>query len=376
MFTFCFNRAKGPFLISNAVSIRILAFTSCSYIEAEYQPVVASNVRLVGLKMVRRFGSLLLGVGFVLAVSAGSASAHFQVLYRFKDAGDGGSASALIMDKIGNFYGTTPSGGSANKGTVFKLAPDGTKTTLYDFNDADSGAVPRASLLRDGAGNLYGTTANTSAAGDKGGTVFKLWPDGHETVLHRFTTTDPAGYFPLAELIADKSGNLCSTTAFGNGICDCGTVFKLAPDGTITILHAFTGGSDGSHPEAGLVADKNGNLYGTTMNEGAYGSGTVFRIGADGTKTTLHSFNITTDGADPLGSLIIGKDGNLYGTTFDGGPEWTAMAVSVFKMTPSTELKRFSTISAWGSATVKIRWVRWSRTGKAICTARPRRMAG
>ena len=295
---------------------------------AKYQLIVAFDIRQVGFKMVRSFSGLLLGAAFVLAISATSASAHFQVLYRFK-ASDGGSPSALILDEAGNFYGTTLWGG---KGTVFKFAPDGTKTTLYRFSNTDSGAAPFASLWRDSAGNLYGTTQYTNVAGDKGGTVFKLSADGHETVLHRFTVNDPAGYMPRAELIADKSGNFYGTTTYGNSICDCGAVFKLAPDGEMTVLHAFTGGNDGAFPEGGLVFDKNGNLYGTA-SEGGPGRGIAFKIATDGTETILHGFGSDgNDGSEPWGTLIIGKDGNLYGTASTGGPR--GLGGIVFKMTP------------------------------------------
>jgi uncharacterized repeat protein (TIGR03803 family) len=265
------------------------------------------------------------------------AQAKFSVLYDFKGGRDGSeSRSGLLMDDAGNLYGTTRHGGAkgcGGCGTVFKIAPDGTEQVLYAFSGGSDGGYPEAvNLIADKSGNLYGTT---SSGGDEGcgcGTVFKLAPDGTETVLYAFTGgTDGSG--PYAGLIADQAGNLYGTTAGGGGTgcggSGCGTVFRLAPDGTETVLYAFQGGkTDGSSPESPLIMDKQGDLYGTTNTGGGtgcnnLGCGTVFKLTPGGVETLLHAFKGGMDGAndsfDDFAGLIADSDGNLYGTTYAGG---------------------------------------------------------
>jgi uncharacterized repeat protein (TIGR03803 family) len=253
---------------------------------------------------------------------------------------------------VGNLYGTTFAGGSyvcsGGCGTVFKLTPSGTETVLYRFTGGD-GANPTAGLIADASGNLYGTTElGGGANGCSGGcgTVFKLTPSGTETVLYRFTGGSD-GASPFAALIADGAGNLYGTTFFG-GASGHGTVFKLTPSGTETVLYSFTGGSDGANPLAGLIADAAGNIYGMTNNGGAGSFGTVFKLIPSGNLAVLHSFSGGSDGAFPgLGSLIADAAGNLYGMTVEGGGSGCGAigCGTVFKLTPSgteTVLYRFT----------------------------------
>jgi uncharacterized repeat protein (TIGR03803 family) len=176
----------------------------------------------------------------------------------------------------------------------------------------------------DSSGNLYGTTYGKGA-----GTVFKLAPDGTETVLYAFGSGGQGdGANPEAGLIMDSSGNLFGTTIYGgsSGNCSsgCGTVFKLAPDGTETVLHSFTSKSDGAAPEAGLIMDAKSNIYGTTLfggNNGCVhreGCGTIFEISSGDTESVLYSFK-DSDGANPAAGLIMDSSANLYGTTYRGG---------------------------------------------------------
>ncbi|MEW5854069.1 MAG: choice-of-anchor tandem repeat GloVer-containing protein, partial [Myxococcota bacterium] len=232
------------------------------------------------------------------------------VLHEFNDSDGAYPYADLVRDEAGNLYGTTVYGGASEVGTVFKLAPDGTHTILHSFNNSD-GAYPYASLIRDDAGNLYGTTVNGGAGGY--GTVFKLASDETHTILHDFNDSD--GAYPYADLVRDGAGNLYGTTLYG-GASGYGTVFKLASDETHTILHDFND-SDGAYPYASLVRDGAGNLYGTTANGGASGVGTVFKLAPNGTHTMLHSFN-DSDGAYPYAGLIRDAAGNLYGTTESG----------------------------------------------------------
>jgi uncharacterized repeat protein (TIGR03803 family) len=267
------------------------------------------------------------GCGTVFKLTLRSTEA---VIYSFKGGSDGESPPApVISDRDGNLYGTTAYGGLAGCGnhgcgTIFRIASDGTETVFHAFNGSDGG-YPQAGLIADKDGNLYGTTylggATSDCSGLGCGTVFKLSPDGIETVLHAFTSVYDDGYNPAGGLIADGKGNFYGTTTRGGGTsCDCGTVFKLAPDGTETILHAFSGSNDGDGPQGTLVRDASGNLYGTTVTSNYGGGyGTVFKVKPNGIETVLHVFSGQNDGQYPLSGLIADATGNLYGTTRQGG---------------------------------------------------------
>ena len=252
----------------------------------------------------------------------------FTLIYSFKNIPDGASPYAgLIRDAAGNFYGTTYGGGdlSCKCGTVFKLDATGKVTVLHSFTNNPDGTYPRAGLVRDAAGNLYGTTYQGGGAGCTAygcGTVFKLDTTGRETVLYSFTGGADGGY-PVAGLVRDSAGNLYGTTFYGgssnNCYQGCGTVFKLDTTGAETVLYSFTGGPDGQWPAAGLIRDATGNLYGTTPSGGASGLGTVFKLDATGPKTVLYSFAGGADGVGPEADLIRDAAGNFYGTTQYGG---------------------------------------------------------
>ncbi len=287
------------------------------------------------------------------------------VLYSFTGTnGDGAQPTAgLIMDSAGNLYGTTQFGGVTSCfsdrippgcGTVFKLDPSGNETVLHSFTGTNGdGANPAASLIMDSAGNLYGTTqfggvtscSSGSFVPPGCGTVFKLDPSGHETVLYSFTLTNGDGAQPVAGLIMDSAGNLYGTTPYGgvtSSSCfvfvtgppippGCGTVFKLDPSGHETLLHSFTDtNGDGAQPVAGLIMDSAGNLYGTV----AASAGTVFRLEPSGHETVLHSFTGSPDGEDPVAGVIMDSAGNLYGTTYGGG---SAGDGTVFRLEPPVD---------------------------------------
>ena len=211
-----------------------------------------------------------------------------------------------------------------------------TFTVLYWFKGLqDDGINPEAGLVRDKAGNLYGTTGH-GGDGTNFGTVFKLDTTGKETLLHSFAGGATDGQNPYAGLVRDKTGNLYGTTSFGgaSGIgLGLGTVFKLDTTGKETLLYSFAGGAtDGQSPQAGLIRDNAGNLYGTTVLGGASGLGTVFKLDTTGKETALHSFTgRPRDGAIPLAGLIQDAAGNLYGTTVSGGLLGLG---TVFKLTP------------------------------------------
>jgi uncharacterized repeat protein (TIGR03803 family) len=296
----------------------------------------------------------LLAAGITLLPLIGTRTAaqgtapRYKVLYNFTGGAYGGGPTAgLIRDAAGNLYSTTSGGGNTSSscpygsqgcGVVFKLDPSGKETVLYTFSGGVDGGNPYTRLLRDAAGNLYGTTGsggNTSSScpyGSQGcGVVFKLDSSGKETVLYTFSG-GADGNYPVAGLIQDGSGNLYGTTTGGGntgGSCGgsgCGVVFKLDPQGDhYKVLYAFTGGADGNSPFADLIQDADGNLYGTT-NVGGYlgsacggiGCGVVFKLDPSGRETVLHTFRLT-DGASPLAGLVQDASGNLYGTTQQGG---------------------------------------------------------
>jgi uncharacterized repeat protein (TIGR03803 family) len=232
--------------------------------------------------------------------------------------------AGVIQDAKGNLYGTTTGGGSSGDGTVFRVTKSGKETALYSFAKGTQGNYSTSNLLRDSAGNLYGMTQSggelscTNGEGYGCGTIFEVDAAGQETVLYSFKGgTD--GMFPSGGLIRDAAGNFYGTTLEGGDLtCNqygCGTVFKLETGGSETVLHAFAGGSDGSGPEGGLVRDSKGNLYGTTTGGGTGLYGTVYKVTPAGEESILHSFSAGNDGSEPMGSLVMDKKGDLYGTT-------------------------------------------------------------
>jgi uncharacterized repeat protein (TIGR03803 family) len=245
----------------------------------------------------------------------------------------------LVQGRDGNFYGTDNNGGANIEGSIFKITPSGKETTLYTFclTDCADGHFPYAGLVQGSDGNFYGSTAyggiNNCYIGC--GTMFKMTPSGTLTTIYSFcplggVCTD--GSFPVAGLVQGTDGNFYGTTFYGGpNTCDnpsqgsvsCGTVFKITPSGVLTTLHTFNS-TDGGNPSAGLVQGTDGNFYGTTSYGGANGtnSGTVFKITPSGILTLLYSFCSQADcadGAGPSGTLIQDTNGLFYGTTAGGG---------------------------------------------------------
>ena len=245
---------------------------------------------------------------------------------------DGQSANtALILDGSGNLYGATPAGGAANVGTVFKVAASGTESVLYSFTGAFDGNEPLGSLVRDTAGNLYGTTLG--GGGWNAGVVFKLSPGGRETVLHDFNDIVTDGSNPQDGLIQDAAGNLYGTTVYG-GVDNAGIIFEVTPTGTESVLHSFLGPpTDGAYPQGGkLVRDSAGNLYGALTVGGAYNHGAVFRLSTTATETVLLNFLGAKEGTFPLDGLTRDPAGNLYGTAAGGSAQCNNCGI-IFKLT-------------------------------------------
>ncbi len=251
-------------------------------------------------------------------------SGHETVLYSFTGGDDGSSPNIVIRDSAGNLYGTTGGGGAAGAGVVFKVDPAGRETVLYSFTGGADGGSPFGSMVRDSAGNLYGVT---DGGGNGVGVVFKVDPSGHETVLYSFTGGPDGGYpYPV---ILDSAGNLYGTTTNGGGASNAGVVFKVDPTGHETVLYSFTGGNDGGYPDAGVIRDAAGCLYGTTSSGGASNAGVVFKVDTSGHERVLYSFTGGADGGSPYAGVIRDSASNLYGTTDFGG---TAGLGVVFKL--------------------------------------------
>jgi uncharacterized repeat protein (TIGR03803 family) len=250
---------------------------------------------------------------------------------------DGSFPSGLIQATDGNFYGTTQLCGDGASGTVFKVTPGGTFSILYTFDGGSVGGNPQAALIQGSDGYLYGTAAAGGGYGD--GTVFRMTPSGAPTPLYSFTGSSD-GSSPNG-LIQATDGNFYGTTEFG-GANSHGTVFRMTPGGTLTTLYSFANGSDGANPQNGLIQATDGNFYGTTEFGGANSQGTVFRITPGGTLSTLYAFTGGNDGSNPQAALIQATDGYLYGTTPNGG---TSGAGTIFRITTSgtfTPLYSFS----------------------------------
>jgi len=312
------------------------------------------------------------------AAPTAGAPTHYAVLYRFQGGADGREpAAGLVRDAAGNLYGTTERGGSTSCpngcGVVFKVDPSGHESVLHAFTGPPDGKLPMAGLMLDATGNLYGTTFFGGPSPDQG-TVFKVDPSGNEIVVHGFfpganpsagLITDAAGtlfgttefggnaygslfkidasgnysnlfsfdvtdgYRPSARLVRDSAGNLYGTTIDGGSVkCDtfeaCGVIFEVDTNGNETVLHNFAG-TDGEHPNAGLLRDGADNLFGTTRGGGSGGGcsatsgcGVVFKLDPLGNETILFRFKGKA-GENPLGDLVRDPDGNFFGTTSRGG---------------------------------------------------------
>jgi len=275
--------------------------------------------RTAALTTIRKIGiSMMLAALWLCAAGSPVFAQTFETLLGFDGTNGANSTAKLIQANDGNFYGTTSLGGANNDGSVFRITPSGVLTTLYSFcskSACSDGANPIGGLIQASDGNLYGTTEI--------GTVFKITLSGTLTTLG-----GTGGQFPLAALIQGKDGNFYGTTSRGgSNTCtlrpgyrvSCGTAFKITPGGAVTTLASFDQAS-GFAPSSPLIQASDGNFYGTTPLGGANypGFGTVYKITPAGTLTVLHSFD-GGDGEKSYAGLVQGTDGELYGTTSFGG---------------------------------------------------------
>jgi uncharacterized repeat protein (TIGR03803 family) len=299
----------------------------------------------VGLAKAKLLRLVIAVIPLVLACRAFNADAQTETNLHFfiGSPSDGaGSRAKLVQGSDGNFYGTTYGGGMNNNGTVFRISPGGSYTTLYSFvGSPTGGGHPNAGLVQGSGSNFYGTTDFGGTVNS--GTVFQISSSGSYSNLYSFGIPPNDGAEPLAGLVQGSDGNFYGTTYFG-GTYSNGTVFRISSSGVYTSLYSFgIYPTDGANPSAGLVQGSDGNFYGTTSvggtstNCGPTGCGTMFRISPSGNYTNLYSFgNYTNDGAVPAG-LVQGSDGNFYGTTYLGGliTLCTNGCGMVFRISPS-----------------------------------------
>lgn len=276
-------------------------------------------------------------------------------------------AGPLIQGRDGALYGLTARGGLHGAGTAYRIAPDGSYSVLHSFGaEPASGKVPTGRLLQASDGNFYGATATGGAnhcsqipeAGGNCGTLFRLTPAGQRTTLHSFGGSVADGVTPNGSLLQAADGNFYGTTVTGGAnSCSsvmppnpnsCGTVFRMTPDGTVTVTHSFGAYfGDGIAPQGPLIQGRDGALYGTTGSGGGsgncgaiFGCGTVFRLPMDGSLSILYAFakQSHADGSGPVPYLIQARDGNFYGSTRSGGASGGSSTGTAFKLTPNGAL--------------------------------------
>lgn len=299
---------------------------------------ITSGMKSAGIAVPQLVIAAALALGASHAALA--KSPVFNVLYTFTGGNDGQAPEGtLLADKAGNFYGATAAGGADGKGVIFKLAPNGSESILYTFTGGNDGGQPATTLIADKAGNLYGTALSGGANG--AGVVFKLAPDGTETVLYAFTGKYD-GQGPVGGLAMGKKGYIYGATGYG-GQYHTGVLFKLSPDGKETVLHSFGNGNDAAYPMSGPIIDAAGNLYGTTNSGGTGNSGgAVYEFAKDGTESVLYSFTGGHDGGVPNPSPVMDSAGNLYGTTVQGGSYHYGVAYKVRPDGTETVLHSFN----------------------------------
>lgn len=292
-----------------------------------------------------RTGWALLIILMMAATTARPAAAQtFSVLHEFAGVPTDGSGprGGLVRDAAGNFFGTTFTGGSDGEGTIFKLTPAGQESVLFNFSISD-GAFPASGLLLK-AGNLFGT-ADEGPGG--AGVLFRLAKDGTEVPFHAFQGgQNSEAAVPAGGVIADAAGNLYGATLLGG--LGFGTVYQVDSTGTLKVLYDFKGQADGAEPQGPLVRDADGNLFGAALQGGAHQAGTIFKLATNGTLTVLHSFSGGRDGGAPQGGLLRDGAGNLFGSAFTGGDTGNG---TVFGITKTGSFRRLHSFTGAADGT-------------------------
>jgi uncharacterized repeat protein (TIGR03803 family) len=283
-----------------------------------------------------------------------NSAGDYELLHQFSASGAEGytALSALIEGPNGALYGTTAGGGAYGGGVVFQIGLDGAYRVLHSFGGtSDEGNTLTSALVLGKDENLYGVTSSGAnncvqipKAGGNCGTIFRLTRDGAMKTLYSFGDTPNGGVQPNGPLVQAPDGTFYGTTSLG-GLYDRGTIFKLGTDGRLTTIHSFGAtGLDPSSPQGSLVFGTDGALYGTTPSGGA-GNGTVYRLDAAERVTVVRAFGKdgVIDGQGPAAFLTVGRDGQLYGTTRNGGPNGGGTAFRLTYAGSLTTLFSFGT---------------------------------
>jgi len=318
------------------------------------------------MEKLRRIQHIVTLLAILSALTLASQAQTLTVLHPFSNQGDGNEPMAGVrLDRAGNVYGTTISGGSGGKGTVWRLSPKNGGwifTPLYSFHGGTDGNSPWSKVTIGPDGALYGTTlmgGGNGCGGQGCGIIFKLTPPPSfcqnilctwtETILHHFDDDPSQASSPYAAVVFDSAGNMYGTTGGGGGGCygyGCGVVYEMTPSGggwTFNVIYNFSSG-DGALPMAGVTLDPSGNLYGTT-EYGGYSFGNVYRLlrSAGGwTYTLLYAFTDGADGGGPTNEVILDQAGNIYGDNTQAG----ANGGVVWELTPSGGSYNFTVIAS------------------------------
>jgi uncharacterized repeat protein (TIGR03803 family) len=284
---------------------------------------------------------------FLLSTAITLPAQTFNRLHSFDGIDGSNSQAALVQATDGNLYGSAPYGGANSDGTIFKISTSGAFTLLHSFDGTD-GANPWNVPVQAPDGNFYGTTyyGGEGPLCEGGcGSVYKSTSAGTVNTLHSFNGTD--GTSPQAGLVLGSGGDLYGATLY-SGPSGYGTVFSIDTSGDFSTLHSFTDRVDGGGPYPAMIQATDGNFYGVTYTGGAHREGTVFQMTPTGTVTTIYAFcrdqNVCVDGAEPVGGLVEGNDGNLYGTTAHGANQICGCG-TIFRITLSGTLTTLHTFS-------------------------------
>lgn len=270
------------------------------------------------------------GIGSVYRLTLHGGVTSFETVHAFREIEGATLSGELVEGRDGYFYGTAATGGLSGSGTIFRMSRNGRVRVLHTFDRDTTGELPMAGLIQASDGYLYGTTMRGGAGG--AGTVFRIDTEGAIIVLHTFDYV--TGASSVAQLVEGRDGRLYGTT-MGGGTFLQGVLFSIDTSGRLTVLHSFEDQSTGSIPEHGVTFGRDGNLYGTTFNGGALGLGTMFRATPGGQVTVLHSFDSSREGGHPSARLTRGGDGLFYGTTTSGA---SGGAGTVFRSDSAGEL--------------------------------------
>ena len=304
---------------------------------------------------------VLVGTSSPPALSQSASSPTYRVIHNFTATRSDGASpyGGVTLDPFGNIYGTTYVGGRYGAGSVYQISHNGSSWVFHLLHSFKGGST-------DGSGPGFGDLIlrnhcellGTTEGGYPGGTAFEVRPRGNscngdgsgwqETLLHQFGSGQD-GEQPIGGVVMDPAGNLFGTTSEG-GAYGNGTIYEITSSGAERVLYSFTGGSDGTNPAAGVSVGAKDDLYGTTSFGGAYGYGVVYELSpsASGwTEKVLYNFQGQNDGDYPVGGVIVGPGGNLYGTTFDGGVNGGG---TVYQLSPSGEGWTFVTLHSFSGA--------------------------